>query len=107
MRRAVSLGEWEAGQTHESLLPYLKEEAIEFANSSPYGLSGSVWTQDAELGRSVAGRLDVGMAYINEHGTTMAELPFGGVKRSGYGRELASYGMDEFANKKLIRTSGR
>ncbi|GMA42086.1 NAD-dependent succinate-semialdehyde dehydrogenase [Mobilicoccus caccae] len=83
------------------------EEAIEFANSSPYGLSGSVWTQDAELGRSVADRLDVGMAYINEHGTTMAELPFGGVKRSGYGRELASYGMDEFANKKLIRTSGR
>lgn len=79
------------------------EEAIEFANSSPYGLSGSVWTQDAELGRSVADRLDVGMAYVNEHGTTMAELPFGGVKRSGYGRELASYGMDEFANKKLIR----
>ena len=79
------------------------EEAIEFANSSPYGLSGSVWTQDAELGRSVADRLDVGMAFVNEHGTTMAELPFGGVKRSGYGRELASYGMDEFANKKLIR----
>ena len=43
------------------------------------------------------------MAFVNEHGTTMAELPFGGVKRSGYGRELASYGMDEFANKKLIR----
>ncbi|WP_168583131.1 NAD-dependent succinate-semialdehyde dehydrogenase [Gephyromycinifex aptenodytis] len=83
------------------------QEAIEFANSSPYGLSGSVWTQDPELAQSVADRLDVGMAYINEHGTTMAELPFGGVKRSGYGRELASYGMDEFANKKLIRTAGR
>ncbi|WP_040156869.1 NAD-dependent succinate-semialdehyde dehydrogenase [Mobilicoccus massiliensis] len=79
------------------------EDAIAFANASAFGLSGSVWTQDADLGRSVADRLDVGMAYVNEHGTTLPELPFGGVKRSGYGRELAQFGMDEFANKKLIR----
>ncbi|MDO5626990.1 MAG: NAD-dependent succinate-semialdehyde dehydrogenase [Mobilicoccus sp.] len=82
------------------------DEAIERANASAYGLSGSVWTSDIELGRSIADRLDVGMAYVNEHGTTLPGLPFGGVKRSGYGRELAEYGMDEFANRKLVRVRG-
>ncbi|MDQ2850930.1 NAD-dependent succinate-semialdehyde dehydrogenase [Dermatophilaceae bacterium Sec6.4] len=79
------------------------DEAVEAANASQFGLSGSVWTSDVDKGRAVAQRLDVGMAFVNEHGTTAPDLPFGGVKRSGYGRELASYGMDEFVNKKLVR----
>ncbi|SNC71836.1 succinate-semialdehyde dehydrogenase / glutarate-semialdehyde dehydrogenase [Kytococcus aerolatus] len=79
------------------------DEAVELANSSAYGLSGSVWTSDPERGQEVAGRLDVGMAYVNEHGTTMPALPFGGVKRSGFGRELAEFGVSEFANHQLVR----
>lgn len=81
------------------------EEALEVANSSSYGLSGSVWSDDPEKAAEVAARLDVGMAYVNEHGTTMPGLPFGGVKNSGYGRELAEDGMQEFVNRKLIRIS--
>ncbi|NYJ76441.1 MULTISPECIES: NAD-dependent succinate-semialdehyde dehydrogenase [Allobranchiibius] len=83
------------------------DEAVEAANASEFGLSGSVWTTDADKGRAVAERLDVGMAFVNEHGTTAPDLPFGGVKRSGYGRELAAYGMDEFVNKKLVRGSAK
>jgi len=80
------------------------EEAVKLANASVYGLSGSVWTSDVARGREVAEQLEVGMAFVNEHGATAPGLPFGGVKRSGFGRELALYGMDEFVNKKLIRT---
>ncbi|MFE7418936.1 NAD-dependent succinate-semialdehyde dehydrogenase [Rhodococcus sp. NPDC057529] len=80
-------------------------EAVELANSSAYGLSGSVWSSDLDGAREVADRLDVGMAYVNEHGTTLPGLPFGGVKRSGVGRELGPWGMDEFVNKKLVRVS--
>lgn len=81
------------------------KEAVELANSSSYGLSGSVWSTDLDTARSVAADLDVGMAFVNEHGTTLPGLPFGGVKRSGVGRELGPWGMDEFVNKKLIRVS--
>lgn len=81
------------------------DEAVQIANSSSFGLSGSVWSDDPEKAAGVAARLDVGMAYVNEHGTTMPGLPFGGVKRSGYGRELAQDGMHEFVNRKLIRVS--
>ena len=70
-----------------------------------FGLSGSVWSSDEELARETADRLEVGMAFVNEHGTTMPGLPFGGVKRSGFGRELGPWGMDEFVNKKLVRVS--
>ncbi len=80
-------------------------EAVELANSSVYGLSGSVWSSDLDSARSVAADLDVGMAFVNEHGTTLPGLPFGGVKRSGVGRELGPWGMDEFVNKKLLRVS--
>ncbi|MDQ2756988.1 MAG: NAD-dependent succinate-semialdehyde dehydrogenase [Actinomycetota bacterium] len=83
------------------------DEAVALANSSPYGLSGSVWSGDAARAQQVAERLDVGMAFVNEHGTTLPGLPFGGVKRSGFGRELGSWGMDEFANRKLVRVSSR
>lgn len=83
------------------------DAAVEQANASTFGLSGSVWSDDPDRAADVAARLDVGMAYVNEHGTTMPGLPFGGVKRSGYGRELASDGMNEFVNRKLVRVAAR
>jgi succinate-semialdehyde dehydrogenase/glutarate-semialdehyde dehydrogenase len=80
------------------------EEAIELANSSPYGLGGSVYSADPATARSVADRLDTGMVFINSVADSQEDLPFGGVKRSGVGRELGRFGMEEFVNKKLIRT---
>lgn len=81
------------------------DDAVDLANDVPYGLSGSVWGTDIERAQEVADRLKVGMAYINEHGTTLPGLPFGGVKRSGFGRELGRWGMGEFVNTRLRRTS--
>ncbi|UEJ81942.1 NAD-dependent succinate-semialdehyde dehydrogenase [Brachybacterium halotolerans subsp. kimchii] len=81
------------------------DQAVQLANDVPFGLSGSVWGADLERAKEVADRLQVGMAYINEHGTTLAGLPFGGVKRSGFGRELGRWGMGEFVNTRLRRTS--
>jgi succinate-semialdehyde dehydrogenase / glutarate-semialdehyde dehydrogenase len=81
------------------------DEAVELTNSSSFGLSGSVWSSDLDRAREVAERLEVGMAFVNEHGTSLPALPFGGVKRSGFGRELGPWGMDEFVNKKLVRVS--
>lgn len=81
------------------------DEAVALANESDFGLSGSVWSDDLELAEQTARRLDVGMAYVNEHGTSLAGLPFGGVCRSGFGRELGNYGVDEFVNKRLVRVS--
>ena len=80
------------------------QEAIELANGSPYGLGGSVFSADVQKAKDVADQLDTGMVFINSVAETQADLPFGGVKRSGVGRELARFGMDEFVNKKLIRT---
>ncbi|WP_129359553.1 NAD-dependent succinate-semialdehyde dehydrogenase [Rothia uropygioeca] len=81
------------------------DEAVELANDVGFGLSGSVWSPDIDRAQQVADRLDVGMAYINEHGTTLPGLPFGGVKRSGFGRELGRWGMGEFVNTRLRRTA--
>lgn len=83
------------------------DHAVELANDVPFGLSGSVWSEDLARAQEVADRLDVGMAYVNEHGTTLPGLPFGGVKRSGYGRELGRWGMGEFVNVRLRRTAVR
>ncbi|MGW8377927.1 NAD-dependent succinate-semialdehyde dehydrogenase [Streptomyces sp. ODS28] len=80
-----------------------EDEAVELANSSAYGLGGAVWSQDTDRARKVADRLDTGMVWINGLAGTQADQPFGGVKRSGIGRELGKYGMAEFVNKKLIR----
>ena len=80
-------------------------EAIALANDSPYGLGGSVFTQDIERGKNVANQIDTGMVFINHPTWTQADLPFGGTKNSGYGREMAQLGLDEFVNKKLIRIS--
>ncbi|EMY32450.1 succinate-semialdehyde dehydrogenase [Arthrobacter crystallopoietes BAB-32] len=79
-------------------------EAVELANNSPFGLGASIHTEDKAKAERIADQLEAGMVFINEPGGTAAELPFGGIKRSGIGRELGKYGMDEFVNKKLIRT---
>jgi succinate-semialdehyde dehydrogenase/glutarate-semialdehyde dehydrogenase len=81
-----------------------EEEAIELANDTSFGLGSYVFTDDPDQGQRVANNLDTGMVFINGVLADGAELPFGGVKRSGFGRELGPYGMDEFVNKKLIRT---
>lgn len=82
-----------------------ENEAIALANDSPYGLGGSVFTQDIENGKRIANQIDTGMVFINHPTWTQADLPFGGTKGSGYGREMAQLGLDEFVNKKLIRIS--
>ena len=81
------------------------EEAIALANNSPFGLGGSVFTQDIERGKRIANQIDTGMVFINHPTWTQADLPFGGTKGSGYGREMAELGLNEFVNKKLIRIS--
>jgi succinate-semialdehyde dehydrogenase / glutarate-semialdehyde dehydrogenase len=82
-----------------------EQEAIDLANDSPFGLGCSVFTQDIERGKQVANKIDTGMVFINHPTWTQADLPFGGTKGSGYGRELSELGIDEFLNKKLIRVS--
>ena len=79
-------------------------EAVELANNSAFGLGGVVFSSDAARAQEVADLLDTGMVWINSPQGSMADLPFGGTKRSGVGRELGSYGIDEFVNKKLIYT---
>jgi succinate-semialdehyde dehydrogenase/glutarate-semialdehyde dehydrogenase len=78
------------------------EEAIALANDSEFGLGGAVLCHDMERAQRVAERLDTGMVWINHPTSSMAELPFGGVKKSGFGRELSDLGIHEFVNKKLI-----
>ena len=80
-----------------------EDEAVALANDSDFGLGGSVFTQDIEWGKFVASRIDTGMVFINHPTWTACDLPFGGIKDSGYGRELSSLGIQEFVNKKLIR----
>ena len=82
-----------------------EDEAVALANDSDFGLGGSVFTRDVERGKRVASRLDTGMVFINHPTWTTADLPFGGVKNSGYGRELSSMGIQEFVNKKLVRVA--
>ncbi|TCN58899.1 NAD-dependent succinate-semialdehyde dehydrogenase [Flavobacterium circumlabens] len=82
-----------------------EQAAIDLANDSPFGLGGSVFTSDIERGKNVADQIDTGMVFINHPTWTQADLPFGGTKRSGYGRELSELGIHEFVNKKLIRVS--
>ena len=81
------------------------DDAVTLANDVSFGLSGSVWGSDLDRAQEIADRLEVGMAYVNEHGTTLPGLPFGGVKRSGFGRELGRWGMGEFVNTRLRRTA--
>jgi len=82
-----------------------EEEAVELANGTPFGLGSYVMTNDKEQADRVADRIEAGMVYVNLVGADAPELPFGGFKRSGFGRELGRYGADEFVNKKLIRSA--
>jgi succinate-semialdehyde dehydrogenase/glutarate-semialdehyde dehydrogenase len=83
-----------------------EDEAVQLANDTPYGLGSYVMTDDPDQALRVADELDTGMVFVNVVGADGAELPFGGTKRSGFGRELGRYGADEFVNKKLIRIGG-
>lgn len=83
-----------------------EQAAIQLANDSPFGLGCSIFTQNIEKGKRIADLIDTGMVFINHPTWTQADLPFGGTKGSGYGRELSELGIDEFVNKKLIRISG-
>ena len=83
----------------------VKDEAaaIALANDSDFGLGGSVFTGDLARGRRVASAVDTGMMFINNLNWSDADLPFGGIKNSGYGRELGEMGIQQFVNKKLVR----
>ena len=85
----------------------VKDEAaaIALANDSDFGLGGSVFTRDVARGQRVASQIETGMMFINNISWSDAELPFGGIKNSGYGRELGDMGIQAFVNKKLVRTA--
>lgn len=80
-----------------------EDAAIALANDSDFGLGGSVFTKDLARGKRVASRIETGMMFINNISWSDAELPFGGIKDSGYGRELGDMGIQQFVNKKLVR----
>ena len=79
-----------------------EDEAIQLANDSPYGLGGSVFSQNIARAKRVAARLETGMVYINQPTGVKAEIPFGVVKNSVYGHELIDLGLNEFVNEKVI-----
>jgi succinate-semialdehyde dehydrogenase/glutarate-semialdehyde dehydrogenase len=82
-----------------------EDEAVALANDSEFGLGGSIFTKDIERGKRLASRIDTGMVFVNHPTWTTPDLPFGGIKNSGYGRELSSLGIQEFVNKKLVRVA--
>lgn len=82
-----------------------ENEAVALANDSQFGLGGAVFTKDVARGKRVASRVDTGMMFVNHPTWTTPDLPFGGINNSGYGRELSSLGIQEFVNKKLVRTT--
>lgn len=79
-----------------------EDDAVRIANDTPYGLGGSVWTRDGKRGEAVARRLQCGAAFVNGLVKSDPRLPFGGIKNSGYGRELSRHGIREFVNAKTI-----
>ncbi|MCW2119057.1 NAD-dependent succinate-semialdehyde dehydrogenase [Flavobacterium sp. 7A] len=83
-----------------------EQAAIHLANDSEFGLGASIFSENIERAKSVADQIDSGMVFINHPTWTQADLPFGGTKQSGFGRELSELGIQEFVNKKLIRISG-
>jgi succinate-semialdehyde dehydrogenase/glutarate-semialdehyde dehydrogenase len=83
-----------------------EDEAVRVANDVPFGLGSYVMTPDPDQAQRVANRIEAGMVFVNTIAGEGVELPFGGVKRSGFGRELGRFGAEEFVNKKLIRVAG-
>ena len=91
------------GGAHEFLSkPFDLDEAVALANDSQYGLGGAVFSTDLDEAKRVADQLEVGMANVNLASAAGANLPFGGVKRSGFGRELSVFALDEFVNKQYL-----
>jgi succinate-semialdehyde dehydrogenase/glutarate-semialdehyde dehydrogenase len=78
------------------------DEALHVANDSPFGLGGAVWTRDSARGEEFAGKVEAGAVFVNGLVKSDPRLPFGGVKISGYGRELSHYGIKEFVNIQTI-----
>jgi succinate-semialdehyde dehydrogenase/glutarate-semialdehyde dehydrogenase len=83
-----------------------EDEAVRLANDSPYGLGAYVFTVDPEQAARLTDRIEAGMVFVNGVRAAGVELPFGGIKRSGIGRELGRLGIEEFVNKKLVRVLG-
>ncbi|MDB5235034.1 MAG: succinate-semialdehyde dehydrogenase, partial [Hymenobacter sp.] len=78
------------------------EDAVRLANDSRFGLGGAIWTQDVQKGEALARQVESGAVFVNGMVKSMPELPFGGVKKSGYGRELSYLGIREFVNLKSV-----
>jgi succinate-semialdehyde dehydrogenase / glutarate-semialdehyde dehydrogenase len=81
------------------------DEVVKLANDSRFGLAGAVFSKNIERAKALASRIETGAIWINTFASTAPELPFGGVKRSGYGRELSQLGIKEFVNQKLVLVS--
>jgi succinate-semialdehyde dehydrogenase/glutarate-semialdehyde dehydrogenase len=79
-----------------------EEEAVSLANATPYGLGASIWSGDPARAERLVPRLEAGAVFVNGMVKSDPRLPFGGVKLSGYGRELSSYGIKEFVNVKAV-----
>ena len=83
---------------------HTEAEAVALANDSDFGLGGSVWTKNETRGKRVASRVEAGMVFVNNLDWADADLPFGGIRNSGYGRELGKPGIHAFVNSKMVRT---
>jgi succinate-semialdehyde dehydrogenase/glutarate-semialdehyde dehydrogenase len=79
-----------------------EKEAIKMANSTDFGLGAAIWSKDIERAEKVARKIETGLVFVNGMVKSDPRMPFGGVKKSGYGRELGSYGIKEFTNIKSI-----
>jgi len=79
-----------------------EEQALHVANDSEFGLGSAIWTRDVDRGRKLAERIEAGLVFVNGMVASDARLPFGGVKKSGFGRELSAYGIKEFTNIQTV-----